>query len=142
MATCIWTNEDCGDVQQITVDMPDRLGQNPSPETVHVCPEHEEDVRRYVARVRAHGTTMIGLVFGLALVMVGAAFLPTVGADGAVPPVSAVASMLMGAVIYWFPFATPETVDMLGIHRSVSMTQWIALFMQVTGLIAFGLAFV
>lgn len=121
----MWSNETSTRVEEITVETVDRTGGNPSEETVHVLPEHEEALREHLADVRKNGRTMLGLVAALtATLIVTALGGVLVGlADDTVLMAAGIQLALFGGVIIRFPFSTPETVDMLGVARSRSVTR-------------------
>ena len=133
--TCVWSNETSTRVKEITVETVDRTGGNPHEDTVYVLPEHEEDLRTHLADVRRNGRTMLILVAVLtATMLVSALGGPLAGLDEETTLTAVgVQIVLLGGVILRFPFSTPETVDMLGIARSRSVTRILGVVTIVLG---------
>jgi hypothetical protein len=120
---CVWSHRHDPGTRPITL----RPGERYAEETVWVCPAHEEQFRRFYAYAARYGSTFIALIglivlagFGLVL------FESSVGLG--------LLLMGIGAVMLVFPFATPQTVQMLGVRTSVWLVRLGGLLM-----IGFGL---
>ncbi|NBC84695.1 MAG: hypothetical protein GVY25_00705 [Bacteroidetes bacterium] len=134
MDRCIWSHETSDDVMEITVNVPDRLGRNPKPETLTVLPQYEEEVRAYADEVSRHGTRMLILTLGLSVLLVLASVLPAAGWGRLTLPVAGLLTAAIGGVLIRYPFATPETIKMMGMRRARTVVRWIAGFTVLLGL--------
>lgn len=109
---CIWSHQHDPGTRPIVI----KPGKGYVEETHWVCPAHEEQFRRFHASVMRRGYTFLAL---LGLIVVASwglvLFQSAVG----------VALLLLGigAVMLAFPFATPQTVQMLGVRRSVRLVR-------------------
>jgi len=134
MDRCVWSNERSDAVIKITVAVPDRLGRNPTPTTMTVLPEHEDKVRAYSRAVAQDGKRMLILVLGLSVLLVLASVLPAVGWEMLTLPVTGGLAAVLGGVLFRYPFATPETFQMMGMGRSRKVVRWLAAFIVLLGL--------
>lgn len=94
------------------------------PEPVHVCPAHETRVREYYLSCERYGGWFLGL-YGLlvfASLVLWALGVPENTVAGG-------AFIGMGAIVLVFPFATPQTVEMMGVHPSVILVRVIGVGM-------------
>lgn len=93
-------------------------GAQPSerPTTYAVCPEHEPRLRAYHTRLQRRRTVF----YGAMIVVLFSAPLP---AFTDAPIALAVPLGLLGAALVALPFATPTTVRLLGIVRSILMVR-------------------
>lgn len=122
---CIWCNERGGELREITVTVPNRLGLDPHEEVVHVHAAHEPRARAFLARLTRNATRfLIGIALVVVLMPVAVAtglLLGDTAETGARLVAAAFAGLLLGLAVWlWvFPFATPETVRWLGIRKSM-----------------------
>ena len=120
---CIWSNRKDPGTREITLTPVNRLSR---PETVWVCPAHEPQFRAFHAYAERYGGWFLAL-FGL---LVSGAFLSIpLGISEEI--VAGVIAFCFGALMVVFPFATPQTVQMLGVRTSV-------LLVRVGGVVLFG----
>ena len=120
---CIWSNRKDPGTREITLTPADRLSR---PETVWVCPAHEPQFRAFHAYAERYEGWFLAL-FGL---LVFGAFLSIpLGISEATT--GRVIALCFGALMVVFPFATPQTVQMLGMRTSV-------LLVRVGGVALFG----
>ena len=126
---CIWTGQRSDRAVPVTLDVPSRTAGAASPRTVHVLPEHEDDLRAYNASVTRWGRPMLVGLLALTVALVGLAVAGAVlGVSEADTAVGAGALVgAMGLVIVAFPFATPETVGAVGIRASVRIARVLGL---------------
>jgi hypothetical protein len=115
----------------------DRLGGNPSEQSFSIHAEHEDAFRRFVESVNQNARKMVvGLVAFLVVLMA----VPIAVSLLEAPPWIADAGIgaciaAFGATLVRFPFATPETVQLMGVKRSIITVRVLA-----CGMVAFGLA--
>ena len=120
MPRCIWTNDTSDRAVPVTLDVPTPTGGTTAPRTLHVLPEHEADLRAYNARVVRYGRPFLAGMLGLCGLLVAAAVAgPAFGwGDRTVAAVVGLGVVGMGALMVALPFATPQTVEALGIRAS------------------------
>ena len=135
MLRCLWCNRPGADVREIVVTTVNRFGASPRQETLAVHPEHERALRAYTERARRFG----GLFLALVGVCLGSALLlelvllrmnPSYGTVGI-----GLAVALLGGLIAAFPFATPETIAMMGGRASMRLARGAGAFLVTAGVL-------
>ncbi len=121
---CMWTGRHSDEVKEVRLETLDRWGIHTREETFTVLPEHEEELRRFVAYQRRYGRVFLGLVI---LSIVAALVVRS-------PLWMGVLMMGLGVVTYAFPFATPETVRMIGMRASIRSVRYISIVPVLLGL--------
>ncbi len=133
---CLWTGK--RDDRAIAVEIPgtNRWGKPEGNETAHVLPEHADELRAYAEQAQRHGASFLFWVLGLSALTLPLSVLAVMEA---VP--ESVTLLLMGTVvvamavpIYVYPFATPETIAMLGVRRSIHIVHVCSWIMGMTGI--------
>ena len=123
---CAWTNEPAVNLKEVVLVVPNRFGIRPAPKTFFVLPEYEEKLRKFV---------LFGHRFGLA-------FLTSMLVLTLAIPIAAVTRRYVlagslvaaeGVLLIVFPFATPETVNRLGIGASITLARVVAFFVILIG---------
>lgn len=94
-------------------------GERHAPETYRVCPAHEEEFRRFHARTARCGYRFFAL---FVLLMAAGFVLVPFASDVTVGIFLAV----LAVVMLVFPFATPQTVRLMGVRASVWLVRGIA----------------
>jgi hypothetical protein len=122
---CIWCNRDDQSARAVTLPMIDRWGGNPTERTFAVHPEHEEAFRRFARLANRNGRRFIFGVVGTSLAMLVVPMgVIALGLDPRlVRLVVGGGTALIGAMTLVWPFATPETVGMMGIERSARLAR-------------------
>jgi hypothetical protein len=135
-ARCIWCNRSTGAVREVSLPMVDRFGGNVKQQILWVHAEHEEALRRFVAGVVRNARMFLAVVLLIAgamlLLVICAAFS---GSERWAAIGAASCTMLIAVTMVWFPFATPETVGAIGIHRAITLVRVLA-----CGLFALGVS--
>ena len=108
---CIWSKRNDPGTREITLESPNRFTR---PETVRVCPAHEAEVRAFHAYAERYGGWFLAL-FGL--LVFGAFMSIPLGISERI--VAGVVPFCFGVLMVVFPFATPQTVQILGMRTSV-----------------------
>lgn len=105
---CIWSHRHDPGTRPIRL----KPGERYAEETTWICPAHEAQFRRFYAYAARYQNTFLALI-GL-IVVAGFALVLFESPTG-------VGLLLMGigVVMLIFPFATPQTVQMLGLHASI-----------------------
>ena len=124
---CAWTNEESDRVKEIVVDMPDRLAMHPKPTTFYVLPEYEQRLRRFIRHLERFGLKFLLSILILVMALPIAAVMRRY-------PLLGVVVVLMGIDLVVFPFATPETVKLLGFGSSIVLVRAIGFVAIVIGL--------
>ena len=134
---CAWTGKRSSRAVKITVDGVDRIGRPAPPEVLHVLPEHEQDLRAFAGRARRFGSTFLVAVLALTLGMVAAAVLGGAGvwSTRVTAVVVGMLVSLQGFLFVAMPFATPETVQMMGIRRAMLLVRVLGLFTIALGVV-------
>lgn len=113
MSRCIWSGaEGGGRLKKVTVPTVDRLGQPARMQSFLVLPEHEASFRAYSDRVVRLGRTFLVGIFSLLGLTILLSLTGYLWATG-------IGVTLLGAWILWLPFATPETVRLVGVEKSM-----------------------
>lgn len=137
---CIWTGNRDDRVIEVTISTLGRLA-SPAEKTVHVLPEHEEKLRDFNSSFVKEGRTFLYWMMGTVIMM------PILVVTGLI--LTALYSMpqsillalvglpvaLIGILMLRYPYSTPETVEWLGIKKSVKVVRWCGI-----GTIALGAA--
>ncbi len=118
---CIWSHKRDPGTRPIAL----KLGERYLEETYWVCPAHEAEFRRFYNQAARHGNLFLGLI-GL-IVIAGFGLVLFESAIGL-----ALLLLSIGVVMLALPFATPQTVQMLGVRTSV----WLV---RVGGVVMLGL---
>lgn len=118
---CIWSNRQDPGTREVELEPKTRFAR---PEAVQVCPAHESQVRKYHDSCERYGGWFLALHGLLAF---GSLMLWALGV-----PENAVAGGLfigVGVLVLVFPFATPQTVEMMGVYPSVLLVRVIGVGM-------------
>ena len=76
---------------------------------------------------------ILSLFFGAVLPMIGLGGLPFVS-GAVVSSVIGVSTLALSVVMYLYPFSTPETIEMLGVEKSVRLVRILAIGIAPLGL--------
>lgn len=118
---CIWSNRNDPGTREVMLEPKSRFSR---PEAVQVCSAHESQVREYYDYCERYGGWFLALHGLLAF---GSLILWALGV-----PENAVAGGLfiaVGVLVLVLPFATPQTVEMMGIYPSVLLVRVIGVGM-------------
>jgi hypothetical protein len=113
---CIWSNEKGEPLKEITVTTLSPFATRTRKETVFVSPEHESEFRQFNAHVLRYGRVLVGIIVAGTVLLVGFALSGSSLGAG-------LTTIAMGIVTLLFPFATPETVQVHGLRRSIQMSR-------------------
>ncbi len=123
---CVWSNRESVNLKEVVLDAPNRIGMRPAPRAFHVLPEYEEELRRFIERVRRFAVLFVSLMTLLSVATVFCAVLGQLTFLG-------LTVVLMGLVLLVLPFPTPETVNAFGLKKSIILVRAIALVVIVLG---------
>jgi hypothetical protein len=138
---CAWSGEHSDRAVPIIVPGVDRFGRRTPPRTLHVLPEHEQELRAFAERASRHGRTLLlGLLTATGAIVLVAA-LGTVGVltEAETVVIAGLLVMLLGAMLMALPISTPEAIEALGVRRSRALSRGIGAFGIVVGLVMIGL---
>lgn len=125
---CIWSGVESSRVKKVTLSTVDRIAKSTT-QTFYVLPEHEEKLRRFNHNLVKYGRMFLVLIIGFCL-MLPVAVLTVLAfslPDAWVLISTGVITMLLGLTVIRFPFSTPETIQWLGIKKSIHVTRTIGL---------------
>jgi hypothetical protein len=109
---CIWSNQRDADTREISLQPPGRYAA----ETYWVCPAHEAELRAFHARLHRDKYRFLG---GIALVVVAAIVAGLLDSER----LGGVAMVGLGLFMLAYPFATPQTVQMMGVRASLRLVR-------------------
>jgi len=133
--SCTWCGTSEGTLKTITVETSNRLGTSTREETMTVHPEHEAELRAYAEQTRRYSGRfmLLTLLFALFIPM-GGVFAGIIWAsDALIAGIVGLSIVVVGMVMYVYPFATPETVQMLGVRTSKRVVRWLSVVMAGLG---------
>lgn len=139
---CAWCSGGRGRLKHIRVRIPQgaRLRRDWTELTVHE--RHEENLRRFCARLRRDaGRLAFGffglLVLSLVCVVVIETGMAPDGIRALLDDLLTGGTLLgLGLILFAFPFATPTTVEGLGVRTSIRFVRVIAMILSALGGIA------
>lgn len=108
---CIWSKRQDHGTRELTLDP---SGRSSRAEVVQVCPAHETQVRQYYDRCSRYGGWFLA-IYGL--IVFAALILWALGIEE--DAVAGGVFTCVGVAVVVFPFATPQTVEMMGVNPSV-----------------------
>jgi len=131
---CIWCNRQDGALTEVV------LGKGLQSRRVGVHPEHEALLREWDARARAFELPLVMALAFLPFILIGVFGLAALIAPWLAVPLACVGFVGMAIVIWRHPYATPQTVALLGVQRSIAVARGGALLILALGigLLAFG----
>lgn len=113
---CIWCHKTDGKLKLLLVRVPNAFGLKEHDVSVSVHTEHEDETRRYyVLLCRYARTFLLSVLLGVVALVVFAVF------DWEPGPSAVV--IYYGVIFMALPFATPTTVEMVGIKNSVRLAR-------------------
>ncbi|MGH9457255.1 MAG: hypothetical protein ACRD2J_06390 [Thermoanaerobaculia bacterium] len=115
---CLWCNEADGELVDVVVDVV------VDAQLVRAHRAHEDDLVRFIERTTRSGWSFLGGIAVSLLLGVVAAALAATGQPRVAAATAAVATTVCGVVILRYPFATPETISLFGVKRSITMVRF------------------
>jgi hypothetical protein len=112
---CAWCNKQSDQLKEIAVLSTNLSAASRREIAYFVCPEHEAGLRRFYDRVRRYALLFMALICISLACLIGGALWRAAG--GGYLFVASFASL--GLVLFIFPFCTPETVEMIGVAKSI-----------------------
>ena len=114
----------------------DSFSSTPCSQLFYVHPQHEEAFLRNHERIQRRGRQLVLIVVSLLVVVPGVEIVTVVlGALSVGIVIIGIAVSLLGVVFILYPFATPETVALLGLRRSIIVVRWCGLVTVILGLV-------
>jgi hypothetical protein len=127
---CLWCNGASGELRTVT------LMQGREALRVAVHPEHEEALLRWYARVVADSPSFVTIMAFAPLFLLPAIGLAALVSRRAVIPTLAVTLVVLAAFVWTHPYATPQTVRLLGVRRSITVVRAIAILVGLVAIAA------
>ena len=125
---CEWSGADADDVEAIEAPTVDRFGRDAGRKVYWVRPQHRAAFLAWNAVFVRWSRWFLPLSAACIVIMVAASALAALRGLGA-------GLMMLALLIFTMPYATPETVDMLGIRRSMLVVRAMAIAMAVAGIL-------
>jgi len=125
---CAWSGAAGADLEQVEVETVDRWGRPRGPRAFWVQPQHR-------AALVAHGRFAARYARWFLPAVVVSLALMVLATQLAGTPGLALGLALFGTLLVALPFATPETVWMLGVRKSVLLARGIGVVMALVGVI-------
>ncbi len=132
---CFWTGIRDSNVIEIEIPALDRFGRSEGTTTAYVLPEHERELRAFVDRVRRQGGLFLRTMAVLVLMLLASVIMAIVGVSPSGLMTRAIGSVvvLIGVTIILFPFATPETISVFGVRRSIVVARYAGIAIAAVG---------
>ncbi len=112
---CVWCNKKAPNLKEIRISVVGRFGVGKHDTTMNVCSNYcEKKLRGFVEYANKYALLFICSIFGALLVMIASSVLR-------IPMVIPIAVCMLGILVIIFPFATPETVGIIGVKKSITI---------------------
>ncbi len=133
---CLWTGTRNERAVAIVLPSTDRFGAPNGTQTVHVLPEHIDELREFAVLTQRYARSFLIWILGLSLLLIPLAILAGMGAvsESLLLLCVGVITIATGALVYALPFATPETVGMFGVRRSIRILRILGVVLIVIGM--------
>lgn len=131
---CIWTNQRSDRLKEIEIETAGRFGAGRKKETVYVLEEHEQKVRNFASHVDRNALRFTLFMLALPFVGVVAALLTAINEFIGLVVVGGML-VLLGIVLIVYPFATPLTVKVLGLRRSILIARFSGVVIILMGIV-------
>ena len=125
---CVWCNEKDKRVMNIHIVTLNRFAMRPREETFWVHPEHEQSLRSFIDYYTQYAKLFMLVIILFIAVSLATALLLKQFVLGIILP-------LGGIIIIVFPFVTPETVEMLGVQKSVKLARGLGVLLIGLGML-------
>ncbi len=132
MARCVWCNQPDGEMRSVTV----RLAEGRERRTVTVHAAHEASFLAWHARVVRHTRRFVTTIAFAPLVLLAVLGVAGLAGRPAVALVLGLALSALALYMWTHPYATPQTVRLVGVRRSIALARAAALLLGVVGLLA------
>ncbi|MFH0948031.1 MAG: hypothetical protein V1833_03435 [Elusimicrobiota bacterium] len=130
---CVWCYKKNEGLKQIEVIVPNRFGMRAHKEIFYVCSsEHERYFKKVADYAKRFGFFFL-VIIGLSTVSVIA--VSSLVCEEIVNYVVGSDISLIGILIIIFPFATPETVAILGVKKSIILMRVVGIVLLILGLL-------
>lgn len=116
-----WTGRRMAGLVSVRLPVVDRIGRPAGEKEFWVEPRHEAELRRWVEYVNRNGRRFLALILGETVLGLAGAFLQPNWQRAFWLVVACMVGL--GATIFVYPFATPETNRMLGMRRARSLAR-------------------
>jgi hypothetical protein len=117
MNRCLWCNQSDGELRTVTL----REGRERRDVTVH--PEHEAALVAWHARVASDTQRFVTTLVFTPLVLLAAVGLAALVSRASTFVVLGLALIALSAFMWAHPYATPQTVRLVGVRRSITLVR-------------------
>ncbi|RMH85686.1 MAG: hypothetical protein D6681_16105 [Calditrichaeota bacterium] len=122
---CVWCNGTEGQLIEVEAVVRNEVGLNPRPRQFTVHPGCHQEFREFADYALKYTPVVIVAFIGLTLLMMVGAFWQ--------PKIIPGLLFLMAVVIWKFPFATPQTVEAVGLKTSIFLARLGGVLVLITG---------
>ncbi|MDZ7773137.1 MAG: hypothetical protein U5K31_10445 [Balneolaceae bacterium] len=132
----VWSGKRDPSARPVTLKTLDRFGFRVK-KSFHVAPQNEERLRAFNDRLLRRGRTALWTVLAISalmVILVLAALLLSWSADIILLVVGLLTSCT-GIAVYYFPFATPETIRWIGLRGPIRLSRISGLVTVLLGLV-------
>lgn len=123
---CVWCGRESEALESLELPTLDRWGRPTGAKRFPVDPQHREALLAFSAFTARYGPRFLPALGVWLVAMVVASWISGIAGAG-------VGLMLLGLLMFALPFATPETVAMVGIRASVVLVRCMAAAIALMG---------
>jgi len=131
MMRCVWCNGSDGELRTVTLPVAGRERR-----TVAVHAAHEAALAAWQARVSSDSQHFVTAMALSPLVVLGAVGFAALVSRGASFVVLGLSMISLAAYMWAHPYATPQTVDLVGVRRSIVLVRVLAVALGLGGALA------
>lgn len=131
MARCVWCNQPDGEMRTVTV-----LAEGLQRRTMTVHADHEASFLAWHARVARDTPRFVTTIAFMPLALLAALGVAALVGRPAIALVLGLALIALAVFMWMHPYATPQTVRLIGVRRSIALARAGALLLGLVGLLA------
>ena len=132
MNRCLWCNESSGELRTVTL----RQGKERRDVFVHAA--HQSSLVDWHARAVNEAQRFVTIVAFAPLFILAAVGLAALVSRRSTPVIIGLALIALAALMWRHPFATPQTVRLMGVRRSIIVVRALTALMALAGTVALG----
>lgn len=134
--TCIWTNLKTDKAKEISIIALNRFGGGVHEKKVYILPEYEQQFRKFNTYMLRYSKLFLILVLGLPVIPIILTFFLffELITGTLILFVTGLLTFSIGITFILFPFPTPETVNMFGLKRAVSIVKIMGALVSLFGI--------
>jgi hypothetical protein len=130
MTRCAWCNGSDGELRRVT------LVEGRERRDVSVHAKHEASLVRWHARVARSGPRVVTILVFAPLLLLASVGVAALAGRGAVLAIVGLAVIGIASVVWKHPYATPQTMRIVGVRTSITLVRVGAALLAVGGIAA------